>query len=316
MAAASHRHDHEHAHAASGHAGVWGSALWTAGGILAVEIAGGFLSHSLALFSDAGHMLTDVLSLALAAWAARLAQRGPTPRNSYGFHRAGILAALANAALLLVVAAAVLVDAVGRLRQPGPVTPWIMAVVAAAALAGNLYIGLRLGAHTGHGHDDLNVRGAWLHVMGDAAASAGVVVASLLIAITHRLFWDPVTSIGIALLIAWGAVGLVRRTTNVLMEGTPPGIEPAAVAAAIAEDPAVRSVHHLHVWSLDGRRLALSGHLVVGDVRLSETEGLLRRVGVELQRRFGIAHSTLQLESGAEGGDCPQGDCPDCNDGR
>ncbi len=314
MAAVPHRHDaHDHTHAHAD-APAWGSAIWTAGGILAVEIAGGVASHSLALLSDAGHMLTDVLSLALAAYAARIARRGPTPQHSYGFHRAGILAALANAALLVLVAGAVLVDAVGRLHRPGPVTPWIMVAVAAAALAGNLYIGLRLGDHADHhGHHDLNVRGAWLHVMGDAAASAGVLVAGLLIALTHHLWWDPVTSIGIALLIAWGAVGLVRRTAHVLMEGTPPGIEPAAVAAAITEDPAVRSVHHLHVWSLDSRRLALSGHLVVGDLRLSETEGVLRRVGAELQRRFGIAHTTLQLESEQEAGACAQGDCADCD---
>ena len=307
MAAASHGHDHTHG--GHGHS-AWGAAMWLALGILVVEVAGGLASHSLALWSDAAHMLTDVLSLGLAAYAARLAARGPTSQHSYGFHRAGILAALANAALLILIAAAVLVEAVARLRHPGGVTPSIMAIVAAAALAGNLAIGARLEhAGDGHGRHDLNARGAWLHVMGDAGASAGVLVAGLLIAVTHRLWWDPVASAAIALLIAWGAVRLVRGTTHVLMEGTPPGIEPGVVAAAIATDPAVRSVHHLHVWSLDGQRLALSGHVVVGDVRLSETEGILRRVGAELQRRFGIAHSTLQLECGTSGAPCPQGDC-------
>ena len=298
-------HHHDHAAAPEG---LWGRAMAVAGLILAVEAAGAVASHSLALYSDAGHMLTDVGSLGLAWYAARLALRGPTPRRTYGFHRAGILTALFNAALLVLVAGGILADAVGRFRHPEPVTPWIMWVVAAVGVAGNLYVGLRLG-HAGGAHGDLNVRGAWLHVMGDAAASAGVLAAGVLISLTHRLWWHPLVSVGIALLIARGAWRLVGQTVNVLMEGTPPGIEPSAVAAAIEEDPQVRSVHHVHVWSLDGRRTALSGHVVVGDVRLSETEDVLRRVGAELRRRFGIDHATLQLESHSDTEGCPEADC-------
>lgn len=284
-----------------------------AGGILLAELAGGLLSHSLALLSDAGHMLTDVLSLALAWYAMRLASRPPTPQRTYGYHRAGILAALFNAGTLVVVAGGILAEAAARLRHPVPVTLWIMWAVAAVGLGGNLFIGLRLG-HGGHaGHDrghggNLNLRSAWLHVMGDVAASAGVLVAGVLILLTHRLWWDPVVSVGISLLIARGAWGIIGQTLNVLMEGTPPGIDPAEVAAAMESDQSVLSVHHVHVWTLDGVRAALSGHLVLRDGLLSETQNVIARVTRVLRDRFAIEHATLQLETGAEG-PCPHGDC-------
>ncbi len=284
-----------------------------AGGILLAELAGGLLSRSLALLSDAGHMLTDVLSLALAWYATRLASRPPTPQRTYGYHRAGILAALFNAGTLVVVAGGILAEAAARLRHPVPVTPWIMWAVAAVGLGGNLFIGLRLGhgGHAGydHGHGgNLNVRSAWLHVMGDAAASAGVLVAGVLILLTHRLWWDPVVSVGICLLIARGAWGIIRQTLNVLMEGTLPGIDPTEVAAAMESDESVLSVHHVHVWTPDGVRSALSGHLVLRDGPLSETQEVIERGCRGLWERFAIEHSTLQLESHS-GRPCPDGDC-------
>ena len=312
-------HDHHHEHGPDGHgheggaAQFLGTAFWIAAVLLLVEVVGGLLSHSLALLSDAGHMLTDVLSLGLAWYATRLASRPPTPQRTYGYHRAGILAALFNAGTLVVVAGGILAAAVARLRHPVPVTPWIMWVVAAVGLAGNLFIGLRLGHgdHAGHDHGqggNLNVRSAWLHVMGDAAASAGVLVAGLLILFTHRLWWDPLVSVGICLLIARGAWGIIAQTLNVLMEGTPPGICSEDVAASIEADEAVLSVHHLHVWSLDGTRTALSGHLVLRDGPLSETQQVIARVSRRLRQRFAIEHTTLQLETQRDG-PCPHGDC-------
>lgn len=317
-------HDHHQEHGPDGHgheggaARFLGTAFWIAAVILLAEVVGGLLSHSLALLSDAGHMLTDVLSLGLAWYATRLAGRPPTPQRTYGFHRAGILAALFNAGTLIVVAGGILAESVARFEHPVAVTPWIMWAVAGVGLVGNLFIGLRLGAgghaghdhgpHAGHSHGhggNLNVRSAWLHVMGDAAASAGVLLAGILIALTHRLWWDPLVSVGISLLIAWGAWGIVAQTINVLMEGTPPGIETAEVAIALEADPAVLSAHHVHVWSLDGVRSALSGHLVLRDVPLSETEAVTARVSRTLRQRFGIDHTTLQVETGP----CPQEDC-------
>lgn len=307
---APHGHDHHepgaHIHHDHGHGGgaeaFLGAAFWVAGGILLAEAAGGLLSHSLALLSDAGHMLTDVLSLALAWYATRLARRPPTRQRTYGYRRAGILAALFNAGTLIVVAGAILAEAMARFLHPVPVTPWIMGAVAAVGLAGNLYIGLRLG---GHDHDNLNVRSAWLHVMGDAAASAGVLVAGLLIMLTGRLWWDPLVSVGISLLIARGAWRIVVQTLNVLMEGAPPGLDPSEVAAAMESDEAVLSVHHVHVWTLDGVRSALSAHLVFRDVPLSQTDAAIARIGSTLRDRFAIDHTTLQPETGP----CPQEDC-------
>jgi cobalt-zinc-cadmium efflux system protein len=297
-------HHHHHHHHPGGAGAFLGAAFWVSGAILAAEVAGALAAHSLALLSDAAHMLTDVLALGASWYAARLAERPATPRRTYGYYRAGILTATANAAVLVVVAAAILLEAAARLRHPVAVTPWIMWLVAAVGLGGNLWLALRLE----HGHADLNVRAAWLHVVGDAAASAAVLAAGALVALTGRSFWDPLLSAGIALLIARGAWRLIGDTVNVLMEGTPPGIDPHEVARVMTADPAVVSCHHLHVWSLDGHRTALSGHLVLREGPLSQAQAVLARVGASLQRQFGIAHATLQLESDC-GGPCPDPDC-------
>lgn len=282
-------------------------AFWLAVGLLGVEAVGGAWSRSLALWSDAGHMLTDVLALGLAWFADRVSRRPPTPTRSYGFHRVRVLTALVNAATLLVVAGALLVEAVGRLRHPVPVHPRAMATVAAIGLAGNLWIGLRLSREEDSAQD-LNLRSAWWHAMGDAGASLGVLVASALIALTGAPWWDPALSMGIGLLIARGAWGILGRTVGVLMEGAPPGIRPEEVARSMEADPAVVSCHHLHIWSLDGTRTALSGHLVLRDTSLSEAGAVLDRVGRRLRREFGIAHTTLQPEVEGEAG-CPEADC-------
>lgn len=285
-----------------GAARLLGGAFWITLGILAAEAVGGVVSHSLALFGDAAHMLTDVLSLALAWYASRLAQRPPTPQRTYGFHRAGILAALCNAAALGIVAAIIMVEAVIRLAHPVPLIPWIMLTVAGAALVGNLAMGLRLDHHAHR--ENLNVRGAWLHAMGDALASAGVIAAGVLVMWTHHFFWDALVSVGISLLVARGAWGIVSKTMNVLMEGTPRGLDSGGVAALIEADEAVLSVHHVHLWSLDGTRCALSGHLVLRDARVSETEAIIARIAERLEG-LGIDHTTLQVETVL----CPQRHC-------
>jgi cobalt-zinc-cadmium efflux system protein len=292
-----------------------GLAFWIVLALAALEAAGGWRAHSLALLGDAGHMLADVGALGLAWYASRLAHRAPTPRRTYGFHRAGILAALCNAALLFAIAAAVLVEAGLRLRHPAPVAPGLMSAVAVVALAGNLFAGLRLDHRHGEGHGphrhrrNLNLHSARLHVMGDAAASLGVLVAAGLVALTHRTWWDPLVSAAIALGIARSAWIILRNTVNVLMEGTPHGIDPEQVAAAIAGDRDVLSVHHVHVWSLDGTRTALSGHVVMReDTPLSHAQAVVARLGRDVGRRFGITHTTLQAESPAAGS-CPSDRC-------
>ena len=295
------REDHRHASAALG------GAFWTVAALFALEVAGGIVADSLAVLGDAAHLLTDLAALGLAWYATRLARRPATPRRSYGFLRAGILAALFNAASLGVLAVALLVLALWRLGHPARPTPWIMASVAAVALAVNVGLGQRL---RGHAHGDLNVRAARWHVLGDAAASAGVLAAAGLTALTHRLWWDPVLAAGIALLIARGAWRLLGEALDVLMEGTPAGIDPGEVARAMTEDAAVLAVHHVHIWSLDGVHAALSAHVVLPDGPVSETRAVLERLACRLRQRFAIAHATLQVETPGAGG-CPEADgCP------
>ncbi len=274
--------------------------------ILLVEVAGGLLAHSLALLSDAGHMLTDVVALGLAQVSARIARRPPAGRWSYGFHRAGILAALFNAATLLVVAGAILVGAASRLVQPVSVQGGIMFAAAAVGLVGNLFIGLRLGG--GHHHQSLNVRSAWLHVMSDAAASGAVLLAALAIAWTGWRYADPIASVVVSLLILRGAWSILRETVAILMEGVPEGVKPKDLLDALSGIEEVVSCHHLHVWSLGSGQVALSAHLVLRDAPLATVQGVIERAAATLQRDFGIDHCTFQPESLGE--PCADGEEP------
>ena len=304
-----HGHDHDNTlgHRNRGSAtGFLGVAFWIALAILAAEVVGGVVSHSLALLSDAGHMLTDVLALGIAWFASRLSKKQATSEMTYGYSRAGILAALFNAVTLIGVSAAIFVEAINRLWHPVPVTPWIMWVTAGVGLFGNLYLGFGLGKDHGHDQEDLNVRGALLHVLGDAVASAGVLLAGFLILLTKDAWWDPLVSMGIALLIARGAWRILKETVNVLMEATPLGIDLKRVQRVIEDDPEALSCHHLHIWSLDGRRRALSGHVVVNDPALARTNQFIDQMRQRLEHDFRITHVTLQIETASP---CPDANC-------
>jgi cobalt-zinc-cadmium efflux system protein len=261
--------------------------------ILLVELAGGLLSHSLALLSDAGHVLTDVFALGLAWFAIEQSQRPADQRRSYGYQRVGILAALVNSAVLIAIVLAIAIEAVRRLAAPPHVEGGIVMVTALAAIAINAFVILVL---RGHGHD-LNLRAALLHVTGDVAASAGVVIAGAVILVTGWLYIDPLLSLAIAALIAFGAWRIVRETVNLLLEGTPQDIDLAAVAEEITRTPQVSGVHDLHVWALSRDQLALSCHVVVGDVSLGEAEHVVRDLEHRLCDRFAIGHTTIQVES-------------------
>lgn len=269
--------------------------------ILVVEVAAGVVSHSLALLSDAGHILTDSIALALAWFAVEQARRPADSRRTYGYQRVGILTALLNGATLIVIVAAIAFEAVQRLRHPQPVQGGIVIAAAAAAIAVNGFIGLSL---RGAG-DDLNVRAALLHVVGDLAASLGVVAAGAVILLTGWLPADPLLSLAIAALIAYGAWGVVQSTVHILLEGTPSGIDLAAVRREMEAYQGVVSVHDLHVWSLSSDAPVLSGHIVVSDRLMSDAEHRMRGLKERLNRRFGISHTTIQLESCHP---CP-GDC-------
>jgi len=261
--------------------------------ILLIELAGGLLSHSLALLSDAGHVLTDVFALGLAWFALEQSKRPADQRRSYGYQRVGILAALANALTLIVIVAAIAFEAVQRLMAPVPVQGGIVIVTALVAIAVNTFVILTLRG----GGPSLNLRAALLHVTGDVAASAGVVVAGAVIVLTGWLYIDPILSFAIAVLIAYSAWGIVRETVNLLMEGTPREIDVAAITRQITRTPKVSGVHDLHVWALSPDQVALSCHVVVGDISLGDAEHVIRDLEHRLCDQFAIGHTTIQVES-------------------
>src|SRR5690242_12674768 len=261
--------------------------------ILVIELAGGLLSHSLALLSDAGHVLTDVFALGLAWFAFEQSKRPADKRRSYGYQRAGILAALVNAAVLIVIVVAIAVEAARRLLAPEPVAGGLVVATALTAIAINAFVLMTLRGET----RNLNLRAAMLHVIGDVAASAGVVVAGVVILLTGWLYIDSLLSLAIAVLIAYGAWRIARETVNLLMEGTPPQIDLGAVTKEIEGTRLVTGVHDLHVWALASDAVALSCHVVIADTPLGDAEHIVRDIEERLCERFAIGHTTIQVES-------------------
>ena len=260
---------------------------------IAVELAAGFAVNSLALLSDAWHNFTDVLGLAIAWFAVRQVGRPPDSVRTFGYHRAGILAALGNSVFLGVVTLSLFLEAAHRLRHPPPAGGAMIVGVAAVGVLLNGAVAYTL---RGSGRD-LNLRGAFLHMLGDALVSFGVVLAGVGILWTGWDWLDPVAGLLVGVFILAGAWRIVREAVNILMEGTPRGLEVEDVGAAIADVPGVRTVHHLHVWSLGGDLTALSCHVVVEDQPVSSSGLLVERIQRELQGRFRIGHITLQLEA-------------------
>jgi cobalt-zinc-cadmium efflux system protein len=261
--------------------------------ILLIELVGGLLSHSLALLSDAGHVLTDVFALGLAWFAVEQSKRPADQRRTFGYQRMSILAALVNSVILIVIVIAIAYEAVRRLTAPQPVHGEIVIVAALAGIAINLFV---IFALRGDSHS-LNTRAALLHVTGDVAASAGVVVAGLVILFTGWLYIDPLLSLAIAALIAYGALGIVRETVNLLLEGTPTEIDLGAVRAEIESNGLITGVHDLHVWALSSDEMALSCHVVIGECPLGDAEHVVRGLEARLCDRFAIGHTTIQVES-------------------
>lgn len=258
-----------------------------------IELVIGLWSQSLALIGDAIHNFTDSLALLLALFAVRLERRPATAAKSYGYHRAGVLAAFINAGTLLALTIYIFWEAIVRLRAPQQVDSRAMLFTAIAALVLNTAITLWLREE---GRHDINIRSAVLHMLGDAVSSAGIIAAALLIRFTGAAYWDAVVSLGIGVLILWSSWGVLRETVNLLLEGTPAGIDPDAVTRALAALDGVEGVHHLHIWALAPSRPALSCHLMVGDVPVKSTGNLLSQVNGILANDFGIEHSTIQFE--------------------
>src|SRR5947209_20573417 len=295
-----HHHGHAnhdgHSHAAAagdfGRAFAIGIALNLAS--VATEAAYGIYGLSVALISDAGHNLGDVLGLAVAWGATALARRPPTPRYTYGLGATSILAALFNALFLLIAVGAISWEAIMRLMNPAPVSGDIVMIVAAIGIVVNGATALLFASGRKH---DLNIRGAFMHMLADAVIAAGVVVTGLLIKLTGAAWLEPVASLVVNAVIVWGTWTLLRDSLAMSLNAVPPSIEPDAVRAFLENLPGVMRLHDLHIWAMSTTETALSGHLVMPDGRGGDA--FLTRTCEELQRRFGICHVTLQIESEA-----------------
>jgi cobalt-zinc-cadmium efflux system protein len=297
-----HDHDHGHSHAHGHHGHHHGPASYDRAFAIGIglnlsfviaEVVFGLRAHSLALTADAGHNLGDVLGLVLAWAGTLLARRRPTTRRTYGLRRFSILAALGNAGFLLIAVGAIAVEAVHRLREPAPVATGVVMVVALIGIAIN--VGTALGFMSGR-ENDLNVRGAFIHMLGDAAASAGVVVSGLIIAATSWFWLDPVVSLLLVALITIGSWGLLRDSFNLALDAVPSGIDPDAVREYLASLAGVTEVHDLHIWGLSTTQAALTAHLVIPEI--ANADQLLADTCGVLRERFHIEHATIQLEHG------------------
>ena len=260
---------------------------------VAGEATAGYFAHSLALLSDAGHNFADALALVFSWYGIWIARKPSTPKRTFGYHRVGILAALVNAVSLVVIALLIFWEAIGRLRHPEPVHSAPMIVVALIAIAMNTIISLWLRGEAQH---DLNVRSAYTHVLGDAISAAGVVVAGLVIAFGGASVADPLVSILIGLLILWSSWGILQESMNVLLEAIPKGMNMDLVEQTIAGVAGVLAVHDLHVWTIGSGIIACSCHITVGEQSIRSGQNVLHAVTDELENRFRISHSTIQIE--------------------
>ncbi|HEY3569235.1 MAG TPA: cation diffusion facilitator family transporter [Thermoanaerobaculia bacterium] len=293
----SHSHAHGHSHSHSHAGGSRARMTWVLGLIvlyMVAEAVGGWLTGSLALLADAGHMLSDAAALGLSVFAMSMSRRPRTSKKTYGYHRLEILAALANGATLVAISLLVLIEAVRRFGRPEVVDAPGMMGIAAGGLLVNL-VALWI-LHEGR-DESLNVRGAWLHVLTDALGSVQAIVAGALI---WRFGWqwaDPVASVLIALLVIYSAWSLLKESTGVLMEGAPAHIDVDQVQEAMAEVSGVLEIHDLHVWTITSGMESLSAHVVVEDHRFDCD--ILSEIRAKLHDRFGIHHITVQIETAA-----------------
>lgn len=288
-----HEHHHGHSHGPVSYGRAFAIGLTLNLAFVSVEFVAGHLSNSLALVADAGHNLSDVLGLALAWGAATLARRTPTPRRTYGFRRSSILAAVINAVVLLVSVGAIAWEAFGRLQSPAPVAS--MTVIWIAGIGIVINAGTALLFASGR-KGDLNIRGAYLHMMADAAVSLGVVIAGAVMLATGWLWLDPFVSLLVCAVIVIGTWGLLRHSVNLALDAVPQGIDALEVERFLGSLPAVVDVHDLHVWGMSTTEAALTAHLVVAGTHCDDA--LISKAARELHDRFGIEHATLQLENG------------------
>jgi cobalt-zinc-cadmium efflux system protein len=292
-----------HDHAQSEHQRPLKIALVITAAVLAVEVAGGFVSHSLALLADAGHMLTDVAALALSLFAFWLSARPASSEHTFGWRRFEIFAAFLNGVALWFIAAVIGYEAFQRLQSPRPVKSGLMLAVAAFGLLANILVAAVL--YRGR-ERNLNIRGAFLHVAADAVGSVGVLLAALLIRLTGSFVWDPVVSVAVCLLILWSSARLIRDSFRIFMEGAPSNLDVAAIRSTLTALDGVVDVHDLHVWTITSEFISLSAHLRV-KCGVEATDAL-RRAHEAISSRFKVRHSTFQIEA-EDGTCCVTGSC-------
>jgi cobalt-zinc-cadmium efflux system protein len=268
--------------------------------IMIAEVIGGVLSNSLALLSDAGHMLTDALALGLSLFALALARRPATPTRTFGYHRAEIMAALANGSILVLVSVYIFYEAYRRFSALPTVKTPLMLTIAVIGLVANLagVFLLRRGSRA-----SINVRAAFWHVIGDTMSSVGVVIGGVIIYFTGWYIVDPILAVVIGVVILWGAVRIVREATDILLESVPGHVRIEEVAAAVKSVPGVEDMHDIHIWTITSGIYALSAHLSITDRTVSQSCDILTKVNRVLEENFNITHTTLQLECES----CPTG---------
>jgi len=259
---------------------------------IALLVVAGIRAHSLALLSEAGHNLSDFFALLLSWGAVYLQGRSPNPRKTFGYNRAGVLAAFVNGLTLVLISFYIWYEAFRRLLNPVDVQPQLMIWVAAAGVVMNGGIALLLM----RGRRDINLRSAIVHEIGDTLSTAAVIIGGVAIAITGQRWIDPALSVGIGVMILWSSIGIIRESLNILLEGIPSGMELDRIETSIRTIPGVNDVHDLHVWSIGSDTHSLSCHVSIADMRASESENLLRQIRDELASRFHIHHTTIQFE--------------------
>lgn len=291
-------HNCEHHSAAGMSEGRLKLSLLLTFGFVALEFIIGWRSHSLALVSDAGHNLTDGIALALSWYALWIARKPATPTRTYGYHRVGILAALANAITLIVIALFIFGEAFQLFLHPATVESGPMIAVALVAVVLNTAIALGLRGSAAH---DVNVRSAYIHMAGDALSAVGVVVAGIVVHFTGWAYADPLVSVLIGLFIVYSSWGIVRETINILLEGTPNGLDVNTMAAEMQAVPGVQGIHDLHVWAIADGMNALSCHVDVREADTSDAARVVRALKMLLAERYQVHHSTIETECS----DCP-----------
>ena len=286
----SHNHSHGHVH---GTGKILGWSLLATTVFVLIEVVAGLQAHSLALLSDAAHNFTDALAIGLAWVGLRMQTKPADETKTYGYHRASVLSAFVNALTLVALSAWILYESVLRLRNPEVVHESVMMAVAGLGLLlnGAIMLALRAGSK-----NDINIRSAFIHMLGDALGSVAIIAGAVAIRYTGWLRVDPVLSIVIALLIVWTAWDIIRESLNILLEGLPRGIHLADVAEAMGGVTGVLGVHDLHIWSLGSKTHALSCHVLIEDVPPSASDCILRSLNTLLEHKYGISHTTVQFE--------------------